>query len=499
MILLFLAFFSLFLQTTLGNNVFPDDFLFGVSTSAYQIEGGWNANGKGESIWDVFSHNNPDKIIDNSTGDVAADSYHQFREDLANLIYLGVHFYRFSISWPRVLPTGFINHVNPDGVKYYSDIIDQLLSNKIEPMVTMYNWDLPAMLQELGGWTNPNIGSYFVDYADFLFSKFSHKVKYWITFNEPGEICETGYGLGLNAPGINMSGIADYLCGKTVLLSHSKVYRLYKSKYNNGKLGISISTPWYEPKNKNVKADVKAAERAMQMEFGWWAHPIFSRHGDYPDIMKDRIKNLSLANNFTGTRLPYFSKDEIKRIRGSADFLGLNHYTTYLVSPNDYNTNLTSHVKDVGVKKEIDPKWPASKARWLKVVPWGLEKLLIWIKNEYNNPCIYITENGYPDDGGLLDMDRVRYLAGYIKSMLKAMQESQVNVKGYAVWSLMDNWEWIDGFTLKFGLYQIDYDDCARIRKPKSSVNFYRDLIHVMEIPAICFEGAPVIPKIEHI
>ncbi|RVE43159.1 hypothetical protein evm_012190 [Chilo suppressalis] len=211
---------------------FPSSFMFGVATASYQIEGAWNVSGKGENIWDRYTHTRPERIFDHGTGDVAADSYHQFRQDVRLLKELGVRFYRFSMSWSRILPTGLTNEVNPDGIRYYKELIEELHKNGIEPLVTMYHWDLPQPLQDLGGWTNPVIADYFVDYAKVLLDNFGDRVKFWLTFNEPLSFCHDGYG-GSDAPGDRATGMEDYLCGHTVLRAHAAVYRMFQRDYNH--------------------------------------------------------------------------------------------------------------------------------------------------------------------------------------------------------------------------------------------------------------------------
>lgn len=216
---------------TLNSNSFPEDFLFGVATAAYQIEGAWNEDGKGENIWDTLTHDHPEYIQDNSTGDIACDSYHKVEEDIALIKNLGVDFYRFSLSWSRILPKGYSYKVNKAGIAYYNKLIDGLIENGIEPMVTLYHWDLPKDFQDLGGWPNELIADYFEDYAKVAFDYFGDRVKYWITFNEPYNVCYQGYGDTKKAPALNMTGFADYLCTHTVLKAHARVYHLYNDTY----------------------------------------------------------------------------------------------------------------------------------------------------------------------------------------------------------------------------------------------------------------------------
>nr|CAH7744350.1 unnamed protein product [Callosobruchus chinensis] len=311
----------------------PKDFKFGTATSAYQVEGGWNAGGKGESIWDHFTHNYPSGVVDHSNGDIACDTYHKWKEDIQILKDIGVDYHRFSISWPRILPDGFARRINPDGVRFYNDFINELLKNNIEPLVTLYHWDLPQSLQNLGGWTNPDIAIYFEEYAKVVFELFGDHVKRWITLNEPLSFCEITYGYGFGAPHVSSPGIGEYLCGRTALLAHARAYRAYEREFRKtqgGKVGITIDGIWTEPMTNSTE-DVDAAERELEMTFGWWVNPIFSTTGDYPAVMKQRVEERSRLENYTISRLPAFSASEIDMIKGSADFLGLNHYRTWLV------------------------------------------------------------------------------------------------------------------------------------------------------------------------
>lgn len=367
--------------------------------------------GKGESIWDRLTHEHPNLVDDQTTGDVACDSYNKIADDVQILKDLGINFYRFSLSWSRILPTGQTNFINPDGIRYYNELIDQLLANGIEPYVTMYHWDLPQPMQELGGWPNPLLAQYFEDYADVVYKSFGDRVKFWITFNEPIEVCK-GYGEGSGAPGYFQNGVGDYLCGKTILLAHARAYHLYYERYQaqqNGVVGITISTAWNEP-NSDDPADVEAAERKMLFECGWFTHPIFSETGDYPPIMTERVADISAAQNYSRSRLPPLTPEEIAYIKGTSDFLGLNHYTTWLVRQFEYDVSEPpTFWKDSGTAFEQDPTWESSDAGWLKVVPWGFRNLLKWLKNTYNNPILYVTENGFADTGDLDDQRRVNY------------------------------------------------------------------------------------------
>ncbi|VEN59589.1 unnamed protein product, partial [Callosobruchus maculatus] len=266
-LLLFTGFVLLLLLPKGAPRKIPNDFQFGTATAAYQVEGGWNASGKGENIWDHFTHHYPDFVKDHSTGDIACDTYHKWKEDIQILKDMGVNYHRFSLSWSRILPDGFARRINPDGVRFYNDFINELLRNNIEPMVTLYHWDLPQRLQDLGGWTNPDMAIYFKEYAEVAFELFGDRVKRWITMNEPYSFCEGTYSSGIAAPHILSPGIGDYLCGRTVLLAHAHTYHAYEEKFKKlygGKVGITIDSIWAEPMTNSTE-DIDAAEREIEM------------------------------------------------------------------------------------------------------------------------------------------------------------------------------------------------------------------------------------------
>ncbi|KAK3910651.1 Myrosinase 1 [Frankliniella fusca] len=486
-------------KAPVDQRTFPQGFIFGCATAAYQIEGAWNESGKGENIWDRVLHDKPNWVKGGVNGDVACDSYHKYKEDVAMLADLGMDVYRFSLSWARILPDGMLGNVNKAGVDYYNALIAELLSKNIQPVVTLYHWDLPQALQDLGGWPNPVLADYFADYADLAFRLFGDRVKMWITLNEPREQCPGGYGTGQSAPGIAQDGVADYLCAHTSLLAHARAYRLYHAKYaagQQGRVGITLNSEWHEPKNSSSEEDRLAAERALQFEFGWFAHPIFSETGDYPAVMKERVMANSLAEGLSRSRLPTFTPEEVTLLKGSADFFGLNHYTTVLTSPAPEGD--TSHLfrgellsvlgrsrgKDIGVTVSQDPEWPKSAAFWLRSVPWGFRKLLVWIRDEYRNPPVYVTENGFADHGHVHDVGRISYATSYLEQLLKAIYEDGCDVRGHMTWSLMDNLEWRLGYTARFGLHAVNFSDPARPRTPKDSVALYRQMTRTRRLPS---------------
>ncbi|XP_063838513.1 myrosinase 1-like isoform X1 [Ostrinia nubilalis] len=457
---------------------FPDGFLFGTATASYQIEGGWNADGKSENIWDHMTHNNPCVTDDCLNGDVADDSYNLYKRDVEMARELGLDFYRFSISWSRVLPTSFPDKMNEAGVQYYNNLINELLKYNIEPMVTIYHWDLPQKLQEMSGWTNPHIVDWFSDYSRVLFEQFGDRVKYWITLNEPREICYQGYGSVTMAPQLNIQGTAEYMCAKNLLVAHAKAYHIYDKEFRatqGGTIGITISASWMEPETED---HAEAAEVMRQFEWGQYAHPIFSKAGDFPPVMKERIAAKSAAQGFQRSRLPEFTAEEVEMVRGSSDFFGLNHYSSVIVFKNESSLtyDVPSYYDDIEANGYQPSDWSGAASSWLKDVPWGFYKLLTAIRENYDNPVVFITENGYSTYGGLEDEDRITYYRGYLNAMLDAMEDGS-DVRVYTAWSLMDNFEWMRGYTERFGLYEVDYESPERTRTPRKSAFVYKEIV----------------------
>eukprot|EP00058_Branchiostoma_floridae_P022660 XP_002608150.1 hypothetical protein BRAFLDRAFT_90436 [Branchiostoma floridae] len=475
---------------------FPDDFIWSTATASYQIEGAWNVDGKGESIWDRFSHT-PGKVDRGDTGDVACDSYNKYREDVQLMKAMGLKYYRFSLSWPRIFPDGTVaGGVNQAGVDYYNNVIDELLANGITPMVTLYHWDLPQALQDrYGGWVNEALVDHFNDYADFVFQTFGDRVRYWITFNEPWVVCFLGYGTGGNAPGIQDPGNSTYLCGHTILKAHAEAWNTYDTTYRGsqqGQISITLNCDWPEPRDPDSPSDVAAADRYIQFYIGWFAHPIYSTGGDYPAAMKDIIREKSLAEGLQESRLPQFTPAEIDRIKGTGDFFGLNHYTARIIQNRVDPTDTPGYSNDRNLSESTAPEWPRAASEWLYVVPWGLRRLLKFIKLNYGDPDVYITENGRSDHDEqppiTEDADRICYYMGYIDEVLKAIEVDGVKVRAYTAWSLMDNFEWSRGYTERFGLHYVNFTDPSRPRVPKESAGFYSDIIANNGFP----EGADV-------
>ncbi|XP_077436051.1 lactase/phlorizin hydrolase-like isoform X1 [Vanacampus margaritifer] len=459
---------------------FPSNFTWGVSSSAYQTEGAWNADGKGPSIWDEFTHK-PGSIPGNANGDVACDSYHRFREDLYMLRALQVKSYRFSLSWSRIFPTGLQSSLNLKGVDFYNRVIDDLLVNGITPMVTLYHWDLPQELQKMGGWENSDIIEFFANFSLFCFSTFGDRVKFWMTFNQPHTIAWSGYGLGQIPPNVRKPGSAPYRVAHNLIKAHAKAYRIYDEKYRKsqgGLVSLDLGSDWVEPKDVRVLREVAAADRAMQFQLGWFAHPIF-KNGDYPDAMKWQVGNKSELQGLAESRLPKFTEEEKKSIRGAADVFCLSHFTTKIVSHATARLTPPSYEYDRDMAEEEDGDWPSTAIKKQRAVAWGLRRLLNWVKVEYGDPEIYVTDNGVATEATTKwdDTARVFYFKTYIDEALKAYDVDDVKVRGYTAASLMDSFEWLHGFRVGFGLHHVDFEDQNRPRTPKYSAHFYHRVI----------------------
>lgn len=408
--------------------------LLGVSTSAYQIEGAWNADGKGESVWDRFTHR---KGLEN--GDIACDDYHKVVETVNSLKELGVNTYRFSIAWTRILPTGS-GVVNSAGIAYYRRLILELKKNGIEPMVTIYHWDLPQSLEEQGGWTNRETVAKYVDYATILFKEFGKDVPYWITHNEPRVVSTRGYGSDTMAPGLNDPHLIP-IVNHHLLLSHGLAVIAYRKLGLGGKIGISLNLkPIYclqggDPAKKD-EADLQ-------------------KNRDYLDpILK--AKHPRIANE------PFVKDGDMAIISQAIDFLGVNCYSREVISVGKF---LPKSTNSLG---------------W-ETYPEGLHDLLVRLKQDYPNvPPIIITENGFADtleqarDVPIQDQDRASYIQEHILAVLKA-KKAGVKVMGYVVWSLLDNLEWSFGYKHRFGLIHVNFQTLKRT--PKASFYAYQKII----------------------
>ncbi|KAF7824503.1 vicianin hydrolase-like [Senna tora] len=452
-----------------NRTLFPSGFVFGAGSSAYQSEGAANIDGRGPSIWDTFTKEHPEKIGDHSNGDVADDFYHHYKSDIKLMKKIGLDSFRFSISWSRIFPKGK-GKVNDLGVKFYNNVIDELLSNGLTPFVSLFHWDLPQSLQdEYGGFMSPKIVEDFREYADFCFKTFGDRVKNWVTLNNPLSLSSNGYNGGTVAPGrcsnyvgnctAGNSATEPYIIAHHLILAHAAAVRLYKKKYQRhqkGEIGITLMTLWFEPKSNTV-ADREAASRALDFWFGWYADPI--TYGSYPESMQSIV----------GDRLPKFTKTQKEFVKGSYDFLGVNYYTTYYAvnSPlqNSLNRSYStdSQISLTVVRNGVLIGTPTA-LNWLYIYPKGLRLLLMYVKDKYQNPTIYVTENGVaeannasiPIKEAIKDSIRIRYYDGHLKSLLQAIKDG-VYVKGYYGWSFLDDFEWDAGYTVRFGITYVEF------------------------------------------
>ena len=437
---------------------FPKDFIWGTATASYQIEGAYNEDEKGLSIWDDFSHKKG-KIIDGTNGDIACDHYHRYIEDINLMSNLGYDAYRFSIAWTRIFPDGK-GHINQKGVDYYNRLIDFLLEKKIKPFVTIFHWDLPLKLQEEGGFLNSDISNYYSDYVSFLIKTFGDRVENWITFNEPFIFAILGHLTGEHAPGMK-SIKAFFKVTHNLLLSHGKGVIAARSVNNKIKIGITNNhSPIVHIKeilggdlNKN---DIKAKNFANAIFNTMYLDPIFN--GKYPKETNFYVKFFNKKNNID---------DDLKIINQKIDFFGLNHYSRTVIA------NSINPILKIKVISPVGKTWAKelTEMKW-EIVPESFYDILKFIWDNYckkNNTPIYVTENGAAfndtvNNGNINDEKRIDYLKKYIKSMKKAMNDG-VDVKGYFVWTFLDNFEWAHGKTKRFGLVYTDYETQKRIIK----------------------------------
>lgn len=436
---------------------FNDDFLFGVATASYQIEGAWNEDGKGESIWDRFSHT-PGKIIDGTTGDKACDHYHRMEEDIELLKELGIDAYRFSISWSRIFPEGR-GTVNKKGCDFYQRLIDKLMENGIRPLVTLYHWDLPQALENQGGWKNEETVKAFADYAHFLFRMFGKEVDHWITHNEPWVIAFPGYADGRIAPGKNDFQTA-LLVSRNLMLSHGYAVQVFREQCRQSQIGIALNLSPIHPASQN-KEDIEAAKRHDGYLNRWFLDPIF--RGTFPEDMLDWYGK-------KGFFLPLFNEQEQALVSQPLDFLGINYYSRQIIA-NIEERVLETRSAHVDGLEYSDMGW--------EIYPLGMYEIVKSVNQEYDPGTIYITENGYPfkdkpgKDGTIVDKERIQYLRDHLQELSRSIEEG-CPVKGYFVWSLLDNFEWSFGFSKRFGLVYVDYSTLERI--PKESFFWYKKL-----------------------
>lgn len=439
---------------------FPDGFLWGAATAAYQIEGAHREDDRGVSIWDTFSHQ-PGKVRDGDTGDVAADHYHRWREDVDLMASLGLQSYRFSISWSRVLPFG-TGAVNEKGLQFYDRLIDALLDRGIEPMVTLYHWDLPQALQDLGGWANREVVNWFAEYAGLVFRQYGDRVKKWCTHNEPSIWTMHGHRYGTMAPGIRNVAITARAIHHG-MLSHGRAVQVFREAGKGGEIGLTNADTHLEPGDGSPET-AAAVERALDFETRLYHAPVFGR--GYPD---------SVLAYYAGHNAPLpVEPGDMDVIATPVDFMGVQLYTRRVIVPDPG--------RSVGYTSP-PPTLPLLGMGY-EQAPHALGDFVRWITKEYGRPTLYITENGVNDDTGMVDgiIDdqlRISMLRGFLAGLHGAIEDG-ADVRGYYQWSLMDNFEWAYGFSRRFGMVYTDYETLARI--PKNSAAWYSGVIAVNAI-----------------
>ena len=436
---------------------FPDGFEWGAAAAAYQIEGAAYEDGKGLSIWDVFCKQ-PGRTYDAESGDVACDHYHRYAEDVALMSRLGLGTYRFSISWPRVLPFG-AGERNERGLAFYDRLVDALLAAKITPCVTLYHWDLPQALQDLGGWANRDTAYHFAEYASLVFERLGDRVKRWITHNEPLITIEFGHRLGVLAPGIHDLRVAARALHH-LLLSHGLAVQALRASGAGGEVGITNADRSFEPGDDRDETR-QAVERARDFEIRLFHDPVYGR--GYPESVVRYYES-------RGATLPVEDGD-LDTIAEPTDFLGVNLYTRARILPDDG--------RGIGWR-EAEPTLPLTEMGY-EAAPHALGDFVRFASAEYGRPPIYVTENGVCDntppgtDGKIADVGRVDLLRGFLRGLAGAIADGAADVRGYYVWSLLDNFEWAFGTSRRFGIVWVDY--ATQRRTPKSSAAFFAEVI----------------------
>ena len=435
---------------------FPKDFLWGCATSAYQIEGSPLADGAGPSVWHRFSHT-PGRVQDGDTADVTCDHYRRWESDVDLMHSLGLNSYRFSIAWGRVLPEG-TGRINPAGLDFYDRLVDKLLSRGIQPMVTLFHWDLPAALDDRGGWLNRDIAQWFAEYADLMFRRLDDRVRYWTTLNEPWVVADGGYMHGVLAPGhrnvFEAPRVAHHL-----MMAHGAAVQAYRATGRN-KIGLVVNIEPKYPASQS-DADHAATRRAEAYMNRQYLDPALL--GSYPEELHEVF----------GEAWPKWPDADLQLIKQPLDYIGVNYYTRAVVRSDPTAWPLKATTVKQRQHTHMETGW--------EVYPQGLLDTLLWIRDNYGNPPVYITENGAcffdpPQVEGpvLEDPLRVDYLRKHITAVHTAIQRG-ADIRGYFAWSLFDNFEWAFGFSKRFGIVHMNYETLQRTLK--SSAHFYSKVI----------------------
>lgn len=439
---------------------FPSGFLWGAATASYQIEGAVNEGGRGESIWDRFSHT-PGNIEDEATGDIADDHYHRFGEDVDLMADLGLTAYRFSIAWPRLFPDGR-GQLNQAGLDFYERLVDRLLARGITPMATLYHWDLPQALQDRGGgWVSRDTASRFADYATTAFGALGDRVRHWVTLNEPWVSAFIGYHDGRHAPGVRDLTSA-LRAAHHLLLGHAEAVASFRSLGSPGEIGITLNLNPADPATERVE-DERAAILCDGNLNRWFLDPLF--RASYP---ADMVEHYAAH----GADLDFIEAGDLEAMAQPLDFLGVNYYFRNIVSATTAGLGWDAERARVGDTNLSNIGWA--------ITPDGLREILGRVRRDYTTLPTYVTENGIAlddevgPDGTVDDPRRIEYLAGHVAAAEAAIADG-TDLRGYFVWSLLDNFEWAVGYRPRFGLVYVDFATQARI--PKSSAAWYSDVI----------------------
>jgi beta-glucosidase len=435
---------------------FPDDFLWGAATSAYQIEGSPLADGAGPSIWERFVHS-PGLTESGDTGDIACDHYHRFSDDVQLMASLGLNSYRFSVAWSRILPRGR-GKVNPAGLSFYDRLVDALLANEIEPMVTLYHWDLPAALDDRGGWLNSDMADWFAEYAQVMTRALGDRVANWLTLNEPWVVTDGGYLHGTLAPG-HRNLFEAPIVTHNLLRAHGAAVQAYRAE-RKGRIGLVVNLEPKYPASDSAE-DLAATERADAYMNRQYLDPVF--FGRYPAELQEIF----------GPAWPTAAEADMRLIQQPIDFLGINYYTRCVTRHDEANQPLRVSGIRVAEHTHTETGW--------EVFPPALTRVLLWVKERYGEIPLYITENGaafydppQPLNGVVSDPLRVHYYREHLRAAYQAIQRG-VDLRGYFAWSLLDNFEWSLGYAKRFGLFHVDYE--TQRRTPKASAHFYAEVI----------------------
>lgn len=443
---------------------FAKDFVWGAATSSYQIEGTGRDSGKGQNIWDVFTKE-PGRVYEGHTGDIACDHYHRFREDVAYMKELGLKGYRFSIDWSRVLPEG-TGKVNEKGIDFYNALIDELLEQGIEPYITLYHWELPYEIYKRGGWMNPEIVEWFGQYARLVAERFSDRVKYFFTLNEPQCFVGLGFLQGCHAPGVKAPLRDTFEMAHNALKAHGRAVQMLRAYgKQNVQIGYALTSGMCYPEKETPK-DIEAARKALfalpddlsnwTWNVSWWSDPVIL--GKYPEEGMKKYEKY----------LPVITDEDMKLISQPIDFYGQNIYNGRCIRMG--TDGRPEEVRRPAGFPKTATNWPVTP----EALYWGPK----FLYERYRKP-IYITENGMAchdtvsQDGKVHDPNRIDFLARYLKNLKRAAEE--IDIRGYFQWSLMDNFEWDKGYAERFGIIYVDFETQERIWK--DSAYWYRDLI----------------------